>query len=178
MFNGNFMQTALTLIRHRFLWRLIWAYTVCQSSFYGTLGIDGFTATVASSVTSASMLTPKTPRKPASENVVCLCRLLHLLANFSNIHFAYRQTVWTEIRFILRSSLVWVHTVCSNDFYSNWQKTKQTTIVVIGALRVKFSKFVDFSWTTSVNVVWHLITSRDAKLKKTVNYFPHLTRLT
>ena len=32
--------------------------------------------------------------------------------------------------------VIWVHTVCRNDFLSNWQKTKQTTIVVIGALRV------------------------------------------
>ena len=29
-------------------------------------------------------LTLKTPRKPASENDVCLCRLLNILANFSN----------------------------------------------------------------------------------------------
>ena len=35
-----------------------------------------------------------------------------------------------------RSSLIWVHTVCNNDFLSSRQKTKQTTIVVIGALRV------------------------------------------
>ena len=27
----------------------------------------------------------KTPRKPASENVVCLCRLLNILANCSNL---------------------------------------------------------------------------------------------
>ena len=27
----------------------------------------------------------KMPRKPASENVVCLCRLLNILANVSNI---------------------------------------------------------------------------------------------
>ena len=32
-----------------------------------------------------TILTLKTPRKPASENVVCLCRLLNVLANFSNI---------------------------------------------------------------------------------------------
>ena len=31
------------------------------------------------------LLTLKTPRKPASENVVCLCRLLNILANFSNL---------------------------------------------------------------------------------------------
>ena len=30
-------------------------------------------------------LTLKTPRKSASENVVCLCRLLNILANFSNL---------------------------------------------------------------------------------------------
>ena len=45
-------------------------------------------------------LTLKMPRKPASENVICLCRLLHLLANFSNILFAFRQTVWTQIRLL------------------------------------------------------------------------------
>ena len=31
------------------------------------------------------VLTLKAPRKPASENVVCLCRLLNILANFSNL---------------------------------------------------------------------------------------------
>ena len=30
-------------------------------------------------------LTLKAPRKPGSENVVCLCRLLNILANFSNL---------------------------------------------------------------------------------------------
>ena len=32
-----------------------------------------------------SLLTLKMPRKHASENVVCLCRLLNILANFSNL---------------------------------------------------------------------------------------------
>ena len=36
------------------------------------------------------------PRKPASENVVCICCLLNILANF-----AYRQTEWTLIRLLL-----------------------------------------------------------------------------
>ena len=45
-------------------------------------------------------LTLKLPRKPASENVVCLCRLLNILANFSNI-FAYWQTVRTKIKLLL-----------------------------------------------------------------------------
>ena len=35
-----------------------------------------------------------------------------------------------------RSSLIWVHTVCKNDFKNHKQMTKQTTIVVTGALRV------------------------------------------
>ena len=33
--------------------------------------------------------------------------------------------------------LIWVQTVCKNDFLNHKQMTKQTTIVVIGALRVK-----------------------------------------
>ena len=43
------------------------------------------------------LLALKVPRKTTSENVICLCCLLHLFANFSNILFAYRQTVWTQI---------------------------------------------------------------------------------
>ena len=46
-------------------------------------------------------LTLKMPRKTASENV-CLCRLLNILANFSKLFFAYRQTVWTQIRLLLK----------------------------------------------------------------------------
>ena len=41
------------------------------------------------------------PRKPASENVLCLCRLLNIRANFSNLFFAYRQAVLTLIRLLL-----------------------------------------------------------------------------
>ena len=36
-------------------------------------------------VFSSDKLTLKTPKKPAFENVVCLCRLLNILANFSNL---------------------------------------------------------------------------------------------
>ena len=32
-----------------------------------------------------NVLSIKMQRKPASENVVCLCRLLNILANFSNL---------------------------------------------------------------------------------------------
>ena len=58
-----------------------------------------------------TLLTLKMPRKPASENVVCLCPLLNILANFSNLFlhtgkqcgpiFVYWQTVWTLIRLLL-----------------------------------------------------------------------------
>ena len=47
-------------------------------------------------------LTLKVPRKTASENVFCLCRLLNILANFSKLFFAYRQTVWTQIILLLK----------------------------------------------------------------------------
>ena len=36
-------------------------------------------------------------------------------------------------------TLIWVHTVYKNDFKSHKQMTKQTTIVVIGSLRVKMT---------------------------------------
>ena len=61
------------------------------------------------------ILTLKVPRKPASENVVCLCCLLNILANFSNL---------------------FLHTGKQCGPRSE-QKTKQMTIVVIGALRAK-----------------------------------------
>ena len=40
------------------------------------------------------------PKKPASENVVCLC-CLHLSCKLFKSIFAYRQTVWTLIRLLL-----------------------------------------------------------------------------
>ena len=62
------------------------------------------------------VLTLKTPRKPASENVVCLCRLLNILANFSNLflHAGKQCGPWSDCSY--RSSLIWFHTVCKNDF--------------------------------------------------------------
>ena len=76
-------------------------------------------------------LTLKAPRKTASENVVCLCCLLYLLANFSNLflHTGKQCGPWSDC-------LIWVHTVCNNDFENHKQMTKQKTIVVTGALRV------------------------------------------
>ena len=46
--------------------------------------------------------------------------------------FAYRQTRWTH-------SLIWVHTVCKNDFENQKQMTKQTTIILIGSLNVQMA---------------------------------------
>ena len=52
-----------------------------------------------------------------------------------------------------RSSLIWVHTVCKNDFKNHKQIIRQMTIVVIGALRVN-GKFhcLFFSYGPFVNV--------------------------
>ena len=62
------------------------------------------------------LLNLKTPRKPASENVVCLCRLLNILANFSNLFLHTGKQCGPRSDCSYRSSLIWVHTVCKNDF--------------------------------------------------------------
>ena len=78
-------------------------------------------------------LTLKMPRKPASENVVCLCHLLNILANFSNLFLhtgkqcgPWWGAVWSGSTLFTKQWL-----------YNHKQVTKQTTIVVIGSLRVK-----------------------------------------
>ena len=48
-----------------------------------------------------NILTLKTLRKPASENVVCFCCLLKFSCKLFKPIFAYRQTVWTQIRLLL-----------------------------------------------------------------------------
>ena len=55
--------------------------------------------------------------------------------------FAYRQTVWTQIRLLLKEQSDLGPHCLQQWLLSNRQKTKQTTIVVIGALRVNI-------WTT------------------------------
>ena len=82
-------------------------------------------------------LTLETPRKPVSENVVCLGRLLNILANFSNLILHTSKQCGSRSDCSKRSSLIWVNTVCKNDFKNDKQMTKQTTIFVIGSLRVK-----------------------------------------
>ena len=63
-------------------------------------------------------LTLKTPRKPASETVVCLCHLLNILANFSN-YFCIQANSVDPDQMAPRSHLIWVHTVCRNDLKSS-----------------------------------------------------------
>ena len=61
-------QTDQTAWMHR----LIWASTVYSRRHFST-------------VAHINTLTLKAQRKTASENVVCLCRLLNILADFSNL---------------------------------------------------------------------------------------------
>ena len=60
-----------------------------QSSFMRTakimISLRGRSGRSESSLGAPVILTLQKPRKPASENVVCLCRLLNILANFSNL---------------------------------------------------------------------------------------------
>ena len=84
------------------------------------------------------VLTLKKPRKPASENVICMspaeysCKLFKL--------FFCTQTNSVDPEQTAPRGAVWSgHTVCKNDFQNHKQTTKQMTIVVIGSLRVKIS---------------------------------------
>ena len=47
------------------------------------------------------LLPLKTPRKPASANVICFCHLLKFSCKHFKPIFAYRQIVWTKIRLLL-----------------------------------------------------------------------------
>ena len=72
-------------------------FSAVSVNLFGDAGSHVFCNTVSQTfpfkITHA--LTLKMPRKTTPENVICLYRLLHFLANFSNIPFAYRQSVWT-----------------------------------------------------------------------------------
>ena len=72
---------------------LLWTNKTNIHNFW----LNNSNATLSGAMVYALMLTLKVPRKPASENVVCLCRLLNILANFSNL---FLQTVWTQIRLL------------------------------------------------------------------------------
>ena len=57
----------------------VWVCTVCKG-----LSVPIFRVIMVI-IESVFILNLKMPRKPASENVVCLCCLLNILANFSNL---------------------------------------------------------------------------------------------
>ena len=59
------------------------------------------------------LLTLKMPRKPASENVVCLCRLLNILTNFSNFFCIQANSVDPD-QTAPRGAVI--NAVCKNDF--------------------------------------------------------------
>ena len=75
----------------------------------------------------SQLLTLKAPRKTAAENVVCLCRLLNILAAFSNLflHTGKQCRPWSE-----RSSLiVWsgstLFAKITFKITSRWQSRRQ-----------------------------------------------------
>ena len=82
-------------------------------------------------------LTLKAPRKTASENVVCLCRLLNILANFIKPIFAYKQTVWTQIRLLLKEQSDLSPHCLQKWLLKPQADNKADELVVTGALRVK-----------------------------------------
>ena len=68
--------------------------------------------------------------------------------------FAYRQTVWTQIRLLLMEQSDLGPHCLQNDFKNHKQMTKQTIIVVIGSLRVKwiFFRFLGRSLVSNLMV--------------------------
>ena len=79
-------------------------------------------------------LTLKTPRKNASENVVCWSHLLQIIAlHYWWIKYRSKQH-WPRTDCSYRSSLIWVHTVCHRSRLLKHfsRREKQTTFVVIG----------------------------------------------
>ena len=81
----------------------------------------GWPVLIPSSTQLVQFFTLKMPRKPASENVVCLSYYMSSAEYSCKLYkpvFAYRQTCgpWSDCS--LRSSLIWVHTVCKNDLKS------------------------------------------------------------
>ena len=92
------------------------------------------------------ILTLKTPRKPASKNVVCLCRLLNILANFSNLFLHTGRQSGPKPGAVWSWSTLFAKWLLKN----HKQMTRQTTIVVIGSLSVK----------SRIDTVVHVYSSR------------------
>ena len=83
------------------------------------------------------------PRKPASENVVCLCRLLNIHANFSNLFLHTANSVDPGQTAPRGQSELGPHCL-QNDTSNHKQMTKHTAIIVIGSLRVNIARIVNF----------------------------------
>ena len=85
---------------------------------------------ICSNIENKKVLTLKVPRKPAYFYVVSF-----------QTYFCIQANSLDPDQTAPRSSLIWVHTVCKNDFSNHKQMTKQMTIVVTGNLRVKVSEY-------------------------------------
>ena len=83
-------------------------------------------------------LTLKMPRKPASENVVCLCCLLNILQSFQTYFCIQANSVDPDQTAPRGAVRFGPH--C-------FQNHKQTTVVVIGSLRVKIKPVFRFQET-------------------------------
>ena len=57
------------------------------------ISLWGFEPRIEPKIFCDNFLTLKTPRKPVSENFVCLCRLLNILANFSKLFCILAKSV-------------------------------------------------------------------------------------
>ena len=88
---------------------------------------SGSTLVAKQDISRFSRTRVKTPRKPAAENVVCICRLLNILANFSNLFFAYRQSVDPDQT--APKGTVWSGSTLFAEmtfkFISRWQSRRQ-----------------------------------------------------
>ena len=83
-----------------------------------------------------TILTLKMPRNPASENVVCLCRLLNILANFSNLflHSGKQCGPWSDCSWT-GSTLFAKKTF---KIISRWQSRRQ--LLWLAVLGLKFCR--------------------------------------
>ena len=80
----------------------------------------------------------KTPAKEASENVVGLSHLLHILATLLTNKSVEANSVDPDQNCSYRSSLIWIYTVCPWALLKQFSRRQsQTTFVEIGALRFK-----------------------------------------
>ena len=94
-------------------------------------------------------LTLKMPRKPASENVVYLCRLLNIPVNFSNL-FLHTGKVWTLSRLLLVWSGSTLFAKMTFKIKSRWQSRQQLLwLAVYGLMSEQFDVVYSFCFQTA-----------------------------